>query len=234
MMLQDVNAPDTVSRNKVEAVSRHIRDRILSLEYPPGSFIDKAAICALLGVSRQPVTAALTQLAREGLVEILPQRGSYVTRLDPDFLKERLFVRAALEAALATELALEPPAGVTDRLRDIIAAERQALGQGDHAAFIAADEEFHRTMVRPLASAAVRNDIETGMMCTRRVFSLTRIDRAQLEYVPDDHEAIVAAIDAGDRAGVALRLIDHHRRFIDVLAALGREHPAMFRSTGAV
>lgn len=234
MMLQDLPAPDTVSRNKVEAVSRHIRDRILSLDYPPGSFIDKAAICALLGVSRQPVTAALTQLAREGLVEILPQRGSYVTRLDPDFLKERLFVRAALEAALATELALDMPAGLSDKLRQIIAAQRRALADGNHPAFLAADEEFHHTLTRPLASEAVRNDIETGMMCTRRVYSLTRIDKTQLEHVPEDHEAIVAAIDAGDRAGAALRIIDHHRRFIDDLATLSREHPAMFRTAGII
>lgn len=231
-MLQDVQAPDAVSRNKVEAVSRHIRDRILSLEYPPGSFIDKAAICALLGVSRQPVTAALTQLAREGLVEILPQRGSYVTRLDPDFLKERLFVRAALEAALAAELALAPPAGLTDRLHQIVAEQRDALSKGDHASFLAGDELFHRTLTRPLASEAVRNDIETGLMCTRRVFTLTRAERSGLDHVPDEHAAIVKAIETGDRAGVAALILDQNRRFADFLATLSREHPAMFRTAG--
>jgi DNA-binding GntR family transcriptional regulator len=232
MMLQDVQAPDAVSRNKVEAVSRHIRDRILSLEYPPGSFIDKAAICALLGVSRQPVTAALTQLAREGLVEILPQRGSYVTRLDPDFLKERLFVRAALEAALAAELALAPPAGLTDRLRQIIAEQRDALERGDHASFLAGDELFHRTLTRTIASEAVRNDIETGLMCTRRVFTLTRAERSGLDHVPDELAAIVKAIENGDHAGAAALILDQNRRFADFLATLSREHPAMFRTAG--
>lgn len=232
MMLQDVQAPETVSRNKVEAVSRHIRDRILSLEYPPGSFIDKAAICALLGVSRQPVTAALTQLSREGLVEILPQRGSYVTRLDPDFLKERLFVGAALEAALAADLALSAPAGLVERLREIVAEQRAALDRGDHAAFIAADETFHRTMARPHASEAMRNDIETGLMCTRRIFTLTRIDKAQLDHVPTGHAAIVDAVAAGDRGRAALLILDHHRDFVTFLGSLSREHPAMFRTAG--
>lgn len=232
-MLQDVTTEETVSRNKVEIVSRHIRDRILSLEYPPGNFIDKAAICAALGVSRQPVTAALTQLAREGLVEILPQRGSYVTRLDPDFLKERLFVCAALEAALATELALDPPAGFDEALRRVIAEERAALDDGDHNTFRAHEEAFHRGLTRSLASDAVRNDIETGLMCARRVYTLTRINPAQLEHIPDDHEAIVAAIASGDRAGAALMIMDHHRRFVDFVAALSREHPALFRTAGA-
>ncbi|MBP0500937.1 FCD domain-containing protein, partial [Mycobacterium tuberculosis] len=76
-------------------------------------------------------------------VEILPQRGSYVTRLDVDFLKERLFVRAALEAAIAAELAIEPPAGLTDELRRLISAQRAALSEGDHLAFEGLDEDFH-------------------------------------------------------------------------------------------
>lgn len=65
---------------KSEVAEQFIRDQIRSGAMEPGSFIDKAVVCAALGMSRQPVSAALTALGREGLVEIRPQLGSYVAR----------------------------------------------------------------------------------------------------------------------------------------------------------
>ncbi|MBP0575488.1 GntR family transcriptional regulator, partial [Mycobacterium tuberculosis] len=65
-----------------------VLSRILSTELPPGSFIDKAAIAAAVGVSKQPVTVALARLAREGWVEIESRVGSYVARVDPAALRE--------------------------------------------------------------------------------------------------------------------------------------------------
>lgn len=66
---------------KSERAYSWLRDEILSFRMQPGMFIDKVEVCEKLGVSKQPVTAALTRLRQEGLVEIYPQRGSYVARL---------------------------------------------------------------------------------------------------------------------------------------------------------
>ncbi len=66
----------------VQRVQDVVRDAIVRLELPPGTAIDKAALCARLGVSRFPVSEALGRLAAEGFVEILPQRGTRVARID--------------------------------------------------------------------------------------------------------------------------------------------------------
>jgi len=81
----------------VQRVQDVVRDAIVRLELPPGTAIDKAALCARLGVSRFPVSEALGRLAAEGFVEVLPQRGTRVARINMDDCREAMFIRRALE-----------------------------------------------------------------------------------------------------------------------------------------
>src|ERR1041384_8304843 len=81
----------------VQRVQDVVRDAIGRLELPPGTFLDKAALCLRLGVSRFPVSEALGRLAAEGFVEVLPQRGTRVARIDLADCKQAMFIRRALE-----------------------------------------------------------------------------------------------------------------------------------------
>src|SRR3954470_15773139 len=85
----------------VQRVQDVVRDAIVRLELPPGTAIDKAALCARLGVSRFPVSEALGRLAAEGFVEVLPQRGTRVARIDLADCRQAMFIRRALEADAA-------------------------------------------------------------------------------------------------------------------------------------
>ena len=67
--------------NVTQSVTDQLRTAIVTLELKPGETLDKGAICERLGVSRFPVSEALARLQAEGLVEIMPQRGSLVSRV---------------------------------------------------------------------------------------------------------------------------------------------------------
>src|SRR5690242_20939958 len=82
----------------VQHIHDVIRDAIVRLEFPPGALIDKTALCEQLGVSRFPVSEALGRLAEDGFVEIVPQRGTRVTRINLADCREAMFIRRALEA----------------------------------------------------------------------------------------------------------------------------------------
>ena len=96
----------------MQRVQDLIRDAIVRLELPPGTAIDKAALCAQLGVSRFPVSEALGRLAAEGFVEILPQRGTRVARIDLADCRQAMFIRRALEAETVRALAPRADAGL--------------------------------------------------------------------------------------------------------------------------
>src|ERR1700752_5507780 len=77
----------------VQRVQEVIRDAIVRLDLPPGIAIDKAALCARLGVARFPVSEALGGLPAEGLVEVLPQRGTRVARIGLAGFRQARFIR---------------------------------------------------------------------------------------------------------------------------------------------
>src|SRR5256714_10799377 len=95
----------------VQRVQDVIRDAIVRLDLPPGTAIDKAALCARLGVSRFPISEALGRLAAEGFVEVLPQRGTRVARIDLADCRQAMFIRRALETEAVRAIA--PRAGAS-------------------------------------------------------------------------------------------------------------------------
>src|SRR3981081_1961257 len=80
-----------------------VREAIIALSFTPGGFCRQDAICRRLGVSRFPVSEALGQLAAEGFVEVLPQRGTRVTRLDILSCRQAMFIRQELKVKTTHE-----------------------------------------------------------------------------------------------------------------------------------
>ncbi|HBM67274.1 MAG TPA: GntR family transcriptional regulator, partial [Rhodobacteraceae bacterium] len=81
-----------------------LRDAIINLQFKPGELIRKSELCASLGVSRSPISEAISRLAQEGLVEVFPQAGTYVARFSMDEIREGAFIREALELAAIERL----------------------------------------------------------------------------------------------------------------------------------
>src|SRR6185436_4280816 len=112
----------------VQRVQDVVRDAIVRLELPPGTAIDKAALCARLGVSRFPVSEALGRLAAEGFVEVLPQRGTRVARINMDDCREAMFIRRALEIEAMRAIAPRADATLLSALEKNLREQEGALG----------------------------------------------------------------------------------------------------------
>lgn len=124
-------------------VARVLRQRIVRGELAPGARITEEALAEEFSVSRGPVRDALTQLSFEKLVEVQRPRGVYIVGLTHDDVDQLYSLRGALE-----QLALSRAMRVDDDERwAAMAAAVGRMGEaadaGDHAAFVAADLEFH-------------------------------------------------------------------------------------------
>ena len=95
--------------SKADQVYDELKEAILAGRVEPGELIDKSALCERLGVSRFPVSAAVSRLAFENLVVIEPQHGSFVARISAADVRERMFIRRALESEIAAEAARRMP-----------------------------------------------------------------------------------------------------------------------------
>lgn len=91
--------------NNRDYAYRILRKSIMMLNLEPGEALSEGELSEVLGMSRTPVHEALILLKNEGLVDILPQRGSKVSCISLNQVKEGYFMRQILEAAIITDIA---------------------------------------------------------------------------------------------------------------------------------
>ena len=132
-----------------------LRDAIVSLWLKPGEPVNEKAICEQLGVSRTPVREALMRLADEGLVQVYPQAGTFISPIDLEHVFEGQIVRDALEMAMIRRAAHRLTPAFAARLAAILDDQRRCSARNDHQAFYVADEAFHRT-ISPCAGSTCR------------------------------------------------------------------------------
>src|SRR5688500_7505330 len=139
-----------------------LRAAIIALKLEPGAQIDKAEVCERLGVSRQPLSEALSRLAEERLVTVEPQKGTYVTRIRMSDVAEAAFLREALEVATVRQLARDIDEETIDRLRLLVRYQAAAVAAGDVEEFYALDLRFHATLFGRLAFRRVAEAVEAA------------------------------------------------------------------------
>jgi DNA-binding GntR family transcriptional regulator len=204
--------------NTTEQVERSLRSAIVSLDFAPGEFIDKGAVCVALGVSRFPVSEALARLATEGLVEILPQRGSRAARIRLSEIRESMLIRQALEGVVAERAADHLSSVNMEALRRNLLAQQEAVAGGDRPGFYALDLEFHIILVEGLGlprMAAVIDASRANIDRVRRLLSSPRRHAVTLA----EHWTIFRALEAHD-ARAARQAMETH---LDaVMEELGR------------
>ncbi len=123
-----------------------LRAELVSLQRRPGEAISEAEIALSYGVSRTPVREAILKLSDEGLLEIFPQSGIFVSRIPIAALPEAIIIRKALEATTAQMAAERATASQILVLHSILQRQREASAAKDPDTFHRADEMFHATI----------------------------------------------------------------------------------------
>jgi DNA-binding GntR family transcriptional regulator len=177
------------------AVER-IRAAIVEGRLAFGEQLSEAALALNLGISKTPVREALLRLKMDGLVEIQPQRGSFVFALLPDEVRELTAFRQIIEVeALALGMRRDLP-GLVQALKDNIA--RMPKRGSDPRKVHALDTEFHELIV----GASCNRHLEAAYaLVGHRVEALRYrlpVDDEQVEHCQQNHRRIVAQIATGD------------------------------------
>ena len=222
-----VNAAAPQRGGVTQSVVDQLRHAIVTLELKPGEVLDKGAICARLGVSRFPVSEALARLQTEGLVEILPQRGSLVSRVRIGDVVEYMLIRKALEGEAVRALVARRPAGVLDRLEANLAEQARAVRKGDRETFHKYDVEFHDILFTALRFERIRTIIESARANLDRA-RLLILDPRRLTVTHAEHKAIADAIATGDADRAAAAMRTHIDKVTGELLAFARQQPELF------
>jgi GntR family transcriptional regulator, rspAB operon transcriptional repressor len=213
--------------NTTERVQSVLREAIIEGDLAPGADIDKQEVCERLGVSRFPVSEALGRLQTEGLVEILPQRATRVTRIRIADVRQSTFIRRALEAETVRALAARADAGLLAQMDRNLRYQRAAIDAGDRRGFHTLDLEFHLTLQDALGFNRVKAAVEAaraGLDRARRLLGSPRRHAMSLA----EHEAVVEAIRAGDSAAAGRAMEAHVDAVVTELIAFAEGNPGIF------
>jgi len=216
-----------VRGNVTAQVTDTLRAAIVALDFAPGETLDKMAICERLGVSRFPVSEALARLAAEGLVDILPQRGSTVSLIRMADVLEYMLIRKALEGEAVRVASAAGGATLAAALDRNMAYQRTAVQMEDRLGFHQRDLEFHELIFDTVGFARLKAVIESTRANLDRARRLILSPR-RLEATHGEHGRIVAAIAAGDGARAALAMRAHIDAVIAELISFARDNPRHF------
>lgn len=187
---------------------RVLLHNIINLELPPGSAVSENELSAALSLSRTPVREALIELSKNNLVEILPQRGSYISKIDYELVEESRFMRLVMEKAVLN-LACE---GISekylDALENNIREQRKYMDVENAAAFMKLDNEFHRLIFESVNKMWSYKIINDQMVHFNRLRALS-LKTIKNKYTLKDHEDILYSIQRKD-AEMAEMLITRH------------------------
>lgn len=220
-------APATeLARGSMAAqVATQLRQAIIALKLPPGTMLDKAQICARLGVSRSPVAEAFARLEAEGLLEILPQRGTVVSFLSFAEVREYIFIRKALEGEAVRVLAARRPGETIEALHANIAAQRAVAEDRD--AFHKLDLQFHELLLIPLDYKRMKAMVDTARNNLDRARQMTNTMR-RIALGIEEHAEIVDLVAAGKPDPAARAMRRHLDGMISELEALAAQRPELF------
>ena len=123
-----------------------LRHAIVTLKLRPGQSFSEQEVAQQLRTSRTPVREAFIKLAEAGLIEVLPQRGTFVRKISLKAVKDARFVREAIELAVLREAIGQSGRRLLRHdARSCIAAQREAAASDDLERFLALDDAFHRS-----------------------------------------------------------------------------------------
>jgi DNA-binding GntR family transcriptional regulator len=213
--------------SKAVVVYEDLRNSIVGLELKPGARIDKTEVCQRLGVSRQPLAEAIARLAEERLVEVEPQKGTFVARIRISDVAEAAFVRRALELATVEAIAPGMDDAMVARLERVIAYQAAALKAKDAAEFYALDVRFHTMLFERLAMRRVAEVVETSRAQLERARRLMLPTERSLRTLKE-HRAILAALRARDPAGAARAMGEHLDEVMEELKRFAARQPELF------
>ncbi len=198
-------------RSLAEQAAVTIRQRIIDGLLPLGSALSEVALAAELGVSKTPVREALLRLSKDGLVEILPQRGTYVFRLDARQVRALTVMRELLERkALAMAAPAHRELGAA--LAKVVSAMERALPLDDPQDYRRLDDAFHQTIIDGADNEFLTDAYDRIAFRVQALRSgLARV-RERNERSFAEHGRLAALVAAGDMAA-ADNLLGHHIRF---------------------
>lgn len=213
-----------------EYALRILNKNLLNMNLVPGVALSEQEIANELEMSRTPVREAFIRLAHENLLEIIPQKGTYVAKIDLGQVEESIFLRQTMEAAVMNLACSRFSKENLQRLQDCIDLQELCVKREDFPRFFELDGTFHGIIYNACGKSRIWRMIEQMSLNYNRVRMLNLLNGYyEMPKLFGQHEAIYFSI-ANQNGNKGQTLIQQHiGKALKDIEELKEKYPLYFK-----
>ncbi len=192
-----------------QQIYRILRGDIVRCLIPPGSPLSENEVSVRFNVSRQPVREAFIKLAEIGLVQIRPQRGTYVNKISVNHVKNGCFIREAIERAVVKRAAVMATNNDIYMLELLLGQQHAAIVHAQLDDFFQLDDKFHERLALVANYQLAWDTVENIKATMDRVRYISLDHATPPEKLLAQHTAIFEALKNHDEIGIDQAMHNH-------------------------
>lgn len=219
-----MNSPFTLdpTASANQQVYRVLRSEIVHCLIAPGTLLSEKEVSGRFSISRQPVREAFIKLAEGGLVQIRPQRGTFVTKISQEAVRNGCFVREAIERAIGRRAANLITSSQLQTLDELLKKQKKSVEQHQINDFFQQDDAFHHFIAIAADCERAWETVETIKATMDRVRYMSLDHTSSLFMLLEQHEEIYQALQKRDESATD-RVMHRHLSEISHSITLIRE-----------
>lgn len=216
-----------------EDIYLSLKQRIIKLELEPGQKISENTICEEYGVSRSVIRTVFTRLQQIRLIAIYPQRGTYVSMIDLNYIRDVLMLRTSVEKEILFEIFRDVKGDdfkrLVDRLEENVKKQEHFSETEFYSSdFQELDEEFHKIMMDSVKRFAIVEMIDNLLLHIDRWRNFDVPFAKRGPHLVEQHIQIVGAIKNHDLARAHEIMSEHLATVSDIADRVKVEYPHFF------
>lgn len=186
-----------------------IRSDILNGKYKRGEELVESSIGKELGISRTPVREAIRQLELEGLVQLVPNKGAFVTGISEKDVRDIYLIRARLEGLAARMAAKNITPELLDAMEETVVLSEYHAKKEHYEQVCEMDSKFHKLLYKTSGSRILEHTLTDFHQYVQRVRMASIMKKRRMEKSNDEHDAILTAIREHDEEKAELVATRH-------------------------
>lgn len=205
-----------------------LKKNIAQLKLAPGTAMSTQEIAERLNVSRTPVREAFIRLQKEGLVEIAPQKGTNVSRIDLIRVEKERFIRESLELAVISLFLNQYTEEDVQRLEYLVRQQKACFAEKNSLDFISYDDLFHKVFFDTAGQDLSWETIISSNSHYNRLRVLTVQNMETFESALRQHEVLLQLMKQKDAEGMKRELRVHVQKINIEKTELQKNYPDFF------
>lgn len=213
-------------------VYEELKRNIMSLNLAPGQTMSTQEIASKLNVSRTPVREAFLRLQAEGLVEMIPQKETVVSRIDLTRVEQEKFIRECLEIGVVNRFLKHRSTEMVPEMTALIHQQELCIQKQDYVGFVEADDRFHKVLFEEIGEHMAWETIggRNGHYNRYRILFVQMEGGASSSI--EQHREIVSLLEKGTEKEIRAALMAHIQRVDVDQDSIRKTYPNLIEQDG--